>query len=354
MSDGSTHLAIGEVLKLLTLDFPDITISKIRFLESQGLINPERTASGYRKFYQDDIRRLEWVLRQQKERFLPLKVIKEKLDAGEDRADSLQPTLFGDAEPPPPLLGDRTPVSVPVADRPPSPPPVVDAAASGAEAAADAEAPPSELPRSTDIEAGAAAGAPPAPAPRHPASGHTLPSGDAPRAESPTPDPAAWLAALQEGPRRPAASRPVEPVFQLTADSSGDTFTRDELATAAGIPEEIVDALVEFGLIRSRVVGGETRYDAAAVEVARAGGAFIDKGIEVRHLRGYKLLVEREVTLFEQLTMPLLRQRNPSSRQQAIDELAALVGLGAALRAAMLRQALGPHVRPQGPARRPG
>ena len=77
------HLSIGEVLNLLQEEFPDITISKIRFLESQGLLDPERTPSGYRKFYDGDIERLRWILRQQRENFLPLKVIKDRLAAGE-------------------------------------------------------------------------------------------------------------------------------------------------------------------------------------------------------------------------------------------------------------------------------
>src|SRR5438067_7174137 len=73
------HLSIGEVLALLQEEFPDITISKIRFLESQGLLDPERTPSGYRKFYEPDIERLRWILRQQRENFLPLRVIKDRL-----------------------------------------------------------------------------------------------------------------------------------------------------------------------------------------------------------------------------------------------------------------------------------
>jgi DNA-binding transcriptional MerR regulator len=78
------HLSIGEVLAALAEDFPDITISKIRFLESQGLIDPERTPSGYRKFYPADVERLRWILVQQKENYLPLKVIKERLDSDPD------------------------------------------------------------------------------------------------------------------------------------------------------------------------------------------------------------------------------------------------------------------------------
>ncbi|MGO9660473.1 MAG: MerR family transcriptional regulator [Acidimicrobiales bacterium] len=80
---GRSHLSIGEVLSLLQEEFPDVTISKIRFLESQGLVDPERTPSGYRKFYEADIDRLRWVLRQQRDAFLPLKVIKGRLDDGE-------------------------------------------------------------------------------------------------------------------------------------------------------------------------------------------------------------------------------------------------------------------------------
>ncbi len=87
MSERS-HLSIGEVLSLLREEFPDVTISKIRFLESQGLVDPERTPSGYRKFYDHDVERLRWILRQQREHFLPLKVIRGRLtDQGEEVED---------------------------------------------------------------------------------------------------------------------------------------------------------------------------------------------------------------------------------------------------------------------------
>jgi len=79
-------VSIGDVLDQLRPEFADITISKIRFLESQGLIDPERTPSGYRKFSPADIERLRFILREQREHFLPLKVIKERLgqlDRGE-------------------------------------------------------------------------------------------------------------------------------------------------------------------------------------------------------------------------------------------------------------------------------
>lgn len=75
------YLSIGEVLGKLRGDFPDITISKIRFLESEGLIEPQRTPSGYRKFTGVDLERLRYVLAAQRDQYLPLRVIKENLDA---------------------------------------------------------------------------------------------------------------------------------------------------------------------------------------------------------------------------------------------------------------------------------
>ncbi|HEX5562406.1 MAG TPA: MerR family transcriptional regulator [Nocardioidaceae bacterium] len=75
------RLSIGEVLAQLRADFPGLNISKIRFLESEGLIEPERTPSGYRKFSRSDVDRLRYVLTCQREHYLPLKVIREHLDA---------------------------------------------------------------------------------------------------------------------------------------------------------------------------------------------------------------------------------------------------------------------------------
>lgn len=75
------QLSIGEVLARLRPDFPDVTISKIRFLEAEGLVEPERTPSGYRKFSSHDVQRLRYVLAAQRDRYLPLKVIREHLEA---------------------------------------------------------------------------------------------------------------------------------------------------------------------------------------------------------------------------------------------------------------------------------
>lgn len=78
MPDGQA-LSIGEVINLLRDDFPDVSVSKIRFLESQGLIDPDRSEGGYRQFGPHDVARLRFILQQQRDHFLPLKVIRSKL-----------------------------------------------------------------------------------------------------------------------------------------------------------------------------------------------------------------------------------------------------------------------------------
>jgi DNA-binding transcriptional MerR regulator len=285
---------------LLTEEFPDVTISKIRFLESQGLIDPERTPSGYRKFYEPDIDRLRWVLRLQRDHFLPLKVIKARLDAGQldvDEPEVAQPELFGD---------DQLDVTMPAQTHAPE---IADEVASSAAA----------------LSEGA----------------------------EPARDPAAWLAALQESPRperpeRPAtASRPVEPLLDPDDDLDDQRYDTLELAKAAGVDVELVEQLADFGLVLGSRFGGETSYDDRALEVVRAAAVFVERGIEPRHLRAYKLAAEREAGLFEQLALPLLRQRNPEARRQAAELVTELGQSGEVLRRALLRQAMRSHLPPR-------
>ncbi len=99
------HRSIGEVLSLLAQEHPDLTISKIRFLESQGLISPQRTPSGYRKFFDADIEQLNWILVEQRDHFLPLKEIKRRLAAGEVPPSALRSAVpAGDPSPGTPSL----------------------------------------------------------------------------------------------------------------------------------------------------------------------------------------------------------------------------------------------------------
>jgi DNA-binding transcriptional MerR regulator len=103
------RLTIGEVLAVLRDDFPDVTISKIRYLESEDLVHPQRTPSGYRKFSRADVSRLRYVLTAQRDHYLPLRVIKEQLEAL-DRGEPLPPGAIpaGPAAPPPPASDGET------------------------------------------------------------------------------------------------------------------------------------------------------------------------------------------------------------------------------------------------------
>lgn len=119
------YLTIGEVVQRLQPSYPDLSISKVRFLEEEGLITPERTAGGYRKFTQSDVARVDMILRLQRDHFLPLAIIREKLaEADRGRVPvELQRTPIGGTEPLPfnaaddgPLLIEDAPsaLSIPV------------------------------------------------------------------------------------------------------------------------------------------------------------------------------------------------------------------------------------------------
>ncbi|MCF4006693.1 MerR family transcriptional regulator [Corynebacterium uropygiale] len=108
-------MSIGVVLKQLRAEFPDITVSKIRFLESEGLISPQRTSSGYRRFTEADVERLRYILVTQRDNYTPLKVIREQLEA----MDSGQVTAIVSAASADPLISPesfRAPVAVRLTD----------------------------------------------------------------------------------------------------------------------------------------------------------------------------------------------------------------------------------------------
>jgi DNA-binding transcriptional MerR regulator len=260
------HLSIGEVLNLLQEEFPDITISKIRFLESQGLLDPERTPSGYRKFYDGDIERLRWILRQQRENFLPLKVIKDRLAAGE---------LDG----PVPEAGATLTLAVAQSDDDNGQAPTV------------APAQPQKAP-----------------------------------------------------PRRAKRKARASKLFDV-----GDTsvsMSLEELVNATGLSPRAIAELERYGLISSREFGDVAFYDDDALLTARLAATFMRHGVEPRHIRMYKVAAEREASVFEQLVMPMLKQRNPGTRQEALDLLGELSDLGDQLRGVMLRHALREYLGP--------
>jgi DNA-binding transcriptional MerR regulator len=117
---GSTSglISIGEVLAQLREDFPDVTISKLRFLEAEGLVEPQRTPAGYRKYSEGDVARLRYVLAAQRDRFLPLRVIRDQL-AAIDRGEA---PVGDDGTPPQP---STSPPPIPPTSPVPASPPAV-------------------------------------------------------------------------------------------------------------------------------------------------------------------------------------------------------------------------------------
>lgn len=280
------HLSIGEVLSLLQEEFPDVTISKIRFLESQGLLDPDRTPSGYRKFYDADISRLRWILRQQREHFLPLKVIKERLEewGGEipseeevgyihleiSESDSQVPGEFEEGESPD---------------------------GSNAQSSRSSRFDADELPAD---------------------GGHD----------------AARDSVREEAEAQGSSELPMTDV----------TMTRDELSRASRLTErDIVDA-EQYGLIVPRSIGGVSYFDGDALITARVIRSFLDEGLEPRHLKRFLSAAQAEAGIYEQALMPGLHQRHADQREAAKARLRRIVELGDQLRFQLIREVLRDHL----------
>ncbi len=289
---GSSHLSIGEVLGLLLEEFPDVTISKIRFLESQGLIEPERTPSGYRKFFDDDVELLRLILREQREKFLPLRVIKDRIDSGE-----IEPPA--DDAPGPDEHASEHPSKAAVSKHP-------------AARRVTASGPPPAEPL------------PPAP----PVDGDAAPTTTSEADPPPPPD-------TPKKRRRPSEKSTAAAPTLLP----GVLVNREELCAMASITPEQLAQLEDYGVVSHRP-GVDDLYGDEAVEIASAAGGFLRAGVDARHLRAWRTSVEREAGLYEQLILPLLRQRNPQARGQVAARLDELDGLGTKLRSALMRAAL--------------
>jgi hypothetical protein len=131
----------------------------------------------------------------------------------------------------------------------------------------------------------------------------------------------------------------------LTPDMvTGASLTCDELCSASGLSEAELTGLQSFGLIEPVIVAGIPTFDEDALTVANLAADFRKFGIEPRHLRMYRTGVDREIGLIEQVIIPLLRQRNPESRQRATRAAEELGTLGQTMRATLLRSALRRHV----------
>ncbi len=300
------HLSIGEVLALLLEEFPDVTISKIRFLESQGLIDPERTSSGYRKFYSDDVELLRCILREQRENYLPLRVIKDRIDSGEIDPTGEQPRP---QEMPRGIKNVSEPSDVPRPHGHPS----------------------AGRMRSDDIASSSGTST-------NGVGGHPVTGADVLFQRTDGSDHASVPTPSQE--QRPADHGPIA---SAGAVLPGLLLNADELCAMAGLTRVQLAELESYGVVAATSTGPDGPYDEDAVEIATISKRFLDAGIEPRHLRGWRVAADREAGLLEQLIQPLLRQRNPEARAQAVAQLHDLEQTGGRLRAAMMRSTLRRH-----------
>ncbi|WTW92816.1 MerR family transcriptional regulator [Streptomycetaceae bacterium NBC_01309] len=316
---GRALVGIGEVMAMLRAEFPDVSISKIRFLEAEGLVEPQRTSSGYRKFGPSDVDRLRYVLRVQRDQYLPLKVIKDHLDAIDrglepsedglgaalaaadaDRADD----AHGGAEPGPVVLLSRAELL----------------AAAGIDEAALAR-----LEEFGLIE------------PRRPAAdAHTVPAapgrdaaGDAAAAS----DAASGAGNSPEnGPGSGAALGPIP--------GAREESRRDANGTAAGPGAPGADAVKPHA--REVKADAGPQYDGDALVVARLVSALGEYGLEPRHLRQVKAAADREAALVEQIVAPLLHRRGAGAKSGAEETVRDLLSLTSRLHTVLVGAALRP------------
>ena len=302
MNMARNYLSIGEVLALLLEEFPEVTISKIRFLESQGLIEPERTASGYRKFSQPEVDRLKFILREQRENYLPLKVIRNRLDG--DTSDGI---LRNDEITAPRGLGH-----IPA-------------------------------PRANSHPAGQNHARSPEPTQLFPLADDAQPS--QPTHAQRVSQPQQPVLQAQPGLRTMSVvpPAPIEPL-EKPDDKATGAFDRREFIEAAAIDESLLVELERFGILRPRRVGKTELYDEIDMEIILTATKFMALGIDARHLKAWRLAADQELSLFETRIVPMLRQRNPEARQDAMRMLAELIEQGGKMRAAFIAAQARDHI----------
>jgi DNA-binding transcriptional MerR regulator len=344
-SGATGTMSIGEVLGILKPEFPDITVSKIRFLEGAGLVQPDRSASGYRKFSEDDVSRLRFVLRAQRDQYLPLRVIRQRL-ADLEQSGGLAPGSVGGS----PGAGGSGAGGAPAAE------------ASGATTGGSGAGAPSIGAGGSPGVGGGAAVSPGTGVPgggsaagstgvAAPGDGTAGAGGAAGSLGTGTADRGGAGPAGAGGPgtnaARAAGAASVGQPGRAGAGGFGAAppsdaqFTRDELCRAAGATVDQLMELESFGLVSARGSGERGAwYGGDDLVLLRLSRELADYGLEARHLRMYKLFAEREAALFEQVVAPLVRQRNPEARARARDTIDALAQLGGRMRDLALRSAV--------------
>ncbi len=387
MSDRG-YRSIGETLEFIKEEFPEITISKIRFLETQGLIAPERTTNGYRKFYDHDIERLSFVLRQQREQFLPLKVIKDRitekepgvfiLDPSKGRFAKSQKTKNSKFEKN--IFGDPLDVPTPSVHSRNTQPQVEPKTPWGSEQSIGQQsagtgrnehAAPAAVNKSDGNPSRAGYTTDPAiRGARNPTT--ESPYVSAENTKSPNPNNSSQVT------RPPSAKRPR--LFALPSNSAlaenlddpratddessegaggfergpdggesdfpKNSFTARNIAEQADLSLVQVEDLTTFGLLNPTSIRGQRIYCTADLELATLAKEFAKFGLEARHLKMYKISAEREASFLEQVILPILANKSQKSRNRAEVALTQLGEIGAQFRTLLLERTIDKILNP--------
>jgi hypothetical protein len=365
------YLSIGEVLEVLKPEFDGLSIAQVRDLESRGLFTPERTASGYRKFYESDLGRLRDLLTRHGAALS--RPVRPRVGGRADRgdgggaaygsgSDGNEPTqrvgpserLPGDPEHRHPAAAARraraaaalASLNEEAGDRTKARGRSVTGPADGARSSAPGSIGQAQTPGlGGGLGGGLGAGRRTDPASAYasasPGGTPSLPADDDQFEEAST-EPVtrnlSLVPPVSSGPPPQAAAEPRR--NPLGSMSSGVSLSISELCAASGLAAEQVHELESQSLIRGKTVFSETYYDEDALLVANLARKFLAFGIEPRHLRMFRLTAEREAAFYEQLVTPMLRRRNPEARSEALDALGRLLELGEQLRAVAVRNVL--------------
>lgn len=384
--DDEKYRSIGETLELLRQEFPEITISKIRFLETQGLIAPERTTNGYRKFYDHDIERLSFVLRQQREQFLPLKVIKDRITEKEPGVFVLDPNkgrfpqqskinatkfekdIFGD-----PIVSSGNKNSNN------KPKPLLESNTSKVRSQLDGAQQKQRVSSTNEFQGTSSnssrerysngASAPSAHSSSIAASPQTSQKSSRQAkatAESVTyPDNPGQIPT--QTPRRPRlfalpsssslaekyddvrfAHEQDEYLTDPGSEDFGDdaekfpknSYTAREIAEKADLSLVQLNELVTFGLLAPASIRGQQIFSSVDLDLALLARQFAKYGLEARHLKMYKVSAEREASFLEQVILPILANKSNKSRAKAEAALTQLGDIGSRFRTQLLERAI--------------
>lgn len=339
--------SIGDVLEQLSDDFPDITVSKIRFLESQGLIAPMRTASGFRMFSDTDITKLKWILLHQRDRFLPLKVIKEYLASLSDDAfaDGNLPNFDFESSGTLHLEGPETSTvdnenidqkrghltSVPTSKD--------DTGQIATISQLHASA------KEQEQGSGTKTGSKTALLQESPARSRTPDSRTSKRLSRTAQPPVVYDSILSHlnadsllGSTEAMTPKKTKSLKKSKKEDS--VLGLEAMTIETGISGPVLKDLAKYAILESTGTGNSMVFHRDELPLASTIAPLLDRGIEVRHLKNYLLFASREIGFLEHVVQDDLRKKNPQALEIAQEKAKQFIQDTARLKEILLLRAL--------------